>query len=297
MICPKCGTENVEVSREEKATYGSSFGVVNGKTRPSGKKLYGHGMSSSSSSVHYQTTALCHNCGYSWHPVGEDEEKNKKAAMGCLVVIVIMAIIFISFLAGQSKPAANSGRTDFASGVAAKSVWATEPTPVEDFKIELRNGQLYLQEYEGNDTLLRISSKYVVNGVTYPVSLDELFLSSAKLESVIFEDGITSINESAFNLTNVTKVYFPKSMSPIYDYMLAYINSSLSDIEYEGTEEEWNEAFQHYIVPSVESAADSEDYAGAGAALAGKLNEAIGHEFSMEGKTIHYNVKLEDIIK
>ena len=96
--CPKCNGENVEVSREEKSSTGATFGMAKGKPGITGKNIHGHGLSSSSSTVHYQTTALCKDCGYSWHPVGADDEKNKNMALGCLVVVIFVIILVVIFM-------------------------------------------------------------------------------------------------------------------------------------------------------------------------------------------------------
>lgn len=98
MKCPKCNSENVEVSREEKSSTGATFGMAKGKPGITGKNIHGHGLSSSSNSVRYQTTALCKDCGYSWHPAGKDEENDKNMALGCLVVVVIAVILILIFM-------------------------------------------------------------------------------------------------------------------------------------------------------------------------------------------------------
>lgn len=98
MTCPKCGSTNVDFSRESQMTVGASSGQ--GKIK--GTKL--NGISVSSQNTRYKTIALCHDCGWSWQVKGEQEEKDAQAAKGCaqgcllLVCLIIIVVSVITIL-------------------------------------------------------------------------------------------------------------------------------------------------------------------------------------------------------
>lgn len=300
MNCPKCGSENVQIQREALSSTGTVFS--SGTTH---RGLFSHhsiqGMGTGTQRFRYHTTALCHDCGYSWHPTGQDEENNRKAAKGCLALfIVVLAVIILiaACFSTEEHTASDESSTSVATASAVtegSELWAISATPLEDFEFELQDGILYLERYNGNDKKLRIAAQYESNGSTYPVSVDELSLLGNHLESVILEDGITSVNRVVFNSTGVQRVYLPASLTLIYDDMLAYISSSLELIAYGGSEEDWNSVYQHYQAPSVEEAFDEKDYEDLGSALASDLNNAIGHNFDISSTTIQYNVSLSSL--
>lgn len=297
MKCPKCGGEHVEVYRE---TLGSTSAVFGSGVAHRGlfAKNKVHGLGTSAQRMQYQTTELCHDCGYSWHPIGQDEESSQKLAKGCLIIFLVIFIAVFLPVACSSKKSYASPADSTSSGSdapAASVLWAASVTPLEDFEIELRDNVIYLEQYQGDASQLRIASQYELNGSAYPVCLDELELMGNQLESVILEDGITRINRIAFNSTGLQRLYLPASMTLIYDDMLAYVDDSLELIEYGGCEENWNSIYQHYEAPSVEEALDAEDYEAVGSALAMQLNNALGHEIDLSDIEIRYNVALNTL--
>ena len=116
-----------------------------------------------------------------------------------------------------------------------------------------------------------------------------------KVESVIIGDGITSTYPAIFNSTSIERIYIPLSLSPIYDNTLAYIDDSLTEIYYGGTEDQWNSSYQHYDAGSVQQHIEDGEFEDAGGALANELNSAIGHKFTLDGKTIVYNASIADL--
>lgn len=93
MICPKCGSENVEFSRETGSIIGATSGQ--GKIKTKGKV---NGISITSNNVSYKTVALCKDCGWSWQVKGEKEEKDAQAAKGCVqgCLLVVCLIIIVA---------------------------------------------------------------------------------------------------------------------------------------------------------------------------------------------------------
>lgn len=300
MICPKCGGSHVDIQREALAETGAVLGGGSTKLGRSYKNKV-NGLGIGTQRYRYQTTAICHDWGYFWHPVGQDEENNKKAAKGCLLIIVAVVIVFVLAVScsTNNKPEEAAkipvGETDGSDASQNLGQWSVNATPLEDFDIELRDGVVFLITYRGKSEQLHIASQYELNGSTYPVNLDELQLLGNRLESVILADGITSINRGAFNSTGLKRIYLPESLNPIYDDMLAYVYNSLEQIEYGGGEEAWNAAYTHYETPSVDDALEAEDYEALGSALAGKLNDAIGHDFDSTIVPINYNVSISDL--
>lgn len=283
MKCPKCGSTNVDFTREGQMTVGTSSGQ--GKIK--GKKL--SGLSVSSQNTRYKTVALCHDCGWSWQVKGEQEEKNKKAAMGCLYLLLIIIAVFIVF----SIVFSSSDDQSVSSEQTAK--WADSPTPLTDFESTVDGNILYLKSYTGDNPNIWIDSQYSVDGATYSVSLEDMSLMGTKVKSVILSDGITSTAPAIFNSTPIERIYIPLSLSPIYDNTLAYIDNSLTEIYYGGTEDQWDSSYQQYDAGSVQQHIENGEYEDAGGALANDLNNAIGHTFTLDGKTIVYNASIADL--
>lgn len=90
MVCPKCGSENVEVSREASTIIGATS--TQGKIKPKGKV---GGLSISNQNVKYKTVALCRDCGWSWQVKGEQEEKDAQTAKGCGQGCLFLIAVFI----------------------------------------------------------------------------------------------------------------------------------------------------------------------------------------------------------
>lgn len=282
MNCPKCGGTNIEFTREN----GSTFGASSASGKIKGKKL--RGISVSSQNTRYKTVALCHDCGWTWQVKGEQEEKDKHAAMGCLTLLLILVAVFIVFFLGSS----DDDQSDTAEPSAR---WASSPTPLDDFEISVDGDTLYLESYMGDSPNIWIDSQYSLDGTTYSVSLDDMSLMGEKVVSVIIGDGITSTYPAIFNSTSVERIYIPLSLSPIYDNTLAYVDDSLTEIYYGGTAEQWDSSYQHYDAGSVQQYIEDGEYEDAGAALANELNSAIGHSFTLDGKTIVYNTSIADL--
>jgi len=281
MKCPKCSSENVEILREQKGVYSSgTYGTKIGSSK----------MATRSQSASFQTTALCHDCGYSWRVKGEYEEKAMAAAK---VLAIIIAILLAFIFAVSSCSSDDPNQKEDAS--AASGLWEKEQTPLDNFSFELKDSKIYLQRYTEHDKNVWIASEYEVNGKNYSVSLAEFKIDSFSVESVIFEDGIKDIYLGCFNSTDIVRLYIPESMSPIYDYTLAYIDTTLSEIYYGGSEKDWNMAYRHYETNSTSEAISKGDYESAGSALAEELNGLVGHEFHLEDKKIFYDTKIGDL--
>lgn len=286
MNCPKCGGNNVEVNRESSSSFGTSAASGKLKRRRSSVS----GIAFNGQNTRYKTIALCHDCGYSWSVPGEQEENDKKTAKGCLVLLFLVVFVssFIFFMVSGSDKTSQDGNS-------STERWASAPSPLSDFEATFDGNTVYLDSYTGESTNIWIPAVYESEGTTYTVSLEDLHLIGTSVESVILGDGITSTNNAIFNSTKISRIYIPESLYPVYDNTLAYINDSLTEIYYGGSETAWESAFQEYSAGSAQEHFANGEYEEAGAALASDLNDAIGHDFTTDGKTITFNAKISEL--
>ena len=108
---------------------------------------------------------------------------------------------------------------------------------------------------KGKETLLHCPAKksgtYTVpNGIK---SIGEYaFDSCESLTSIIISNSVTTIDDSAFSeCTSLTSITIPKSVTSIGNYVFSNNSlNSLTDIYYEGTEDEWNQISIESSIPS-----------------------------------------------
>ncbi len=96
-------------------------------------------------------------------------------------------------------------------------------------------------------TIGRYAFEYCTSltNITIPdsvTSIDEYtFRSCCELASIIISNGVTSIGDYAFySCTSLTSITIPDSVTTIGDYAFALYSTSLTDVYYSGTEEQWN---------------------------------------------------------
>ena len=201
-------------------------------------------------------------------------------------------------LSEKAKPTQNreAKETSVSSSDFSNTKSNNDPTALSDFNYTIDGDTLHLNRYNGKETSVVFSNVYAIDGTEHNITkLDgSMFLDSA-VDTVIFKEGIQEISHAFFNGSKVEKLYIPASFSYIYDDSLAYISSSLKDVYYAGTQEQWNNIFTIYEAKSVSENLDSKNYEGAGQAIADKLNNAIGHSFDANNVTFHFEAKLDDL--
>lgn len=108
------------------------------------------------------------------------------------------------------------------------------------------------------------------------------------------EPAYNSIDDFEYEI-DVRSVYFPKTMTVMYDYTLSYFHPDEGEkiqLYYGGTEEEWNNIFTHYTTMQEK---DSTSEA-VGQATADFINGFIGLEYDSSQFAFHFSARPNDII-
>lgn len=221
--------------------------------------------------------------------------KESKKPFFCFVVVVVAILSVASFI--QKSKDGESG-IDF---------WKSEEEygDIEDFSYNLSENKIILEEYEGDCEILEICSSYTVGEKEYGTDLSEfqVGIGNDEVKTVIFEDGIKTINNSIFNSCEVSSVYFPKSIELVYDNTLAYLSAEDGEkikIHYGGTEDEWNNIFTDYERKTLKEAWNSSDKgeekgSEAGKSAADKFNEWIGHKYDSSEFEYFFSANPDDL--
>ena len=156
----------------------------------------------------------------------------------------------------------------------SNTVRKTNITDISNFDYSIDGENLIIEKCRGRQRSIIINNTYIIDGKEYKV---------------------TDIKHAAFNGCNANIIYFPKTLTHIYDDTLAYLNEEMVDIYYEGTEEEWNAIFTKYEITSAKEEWNNGNAEAAGEALADKLNAKIGHKYDESKFNYHYEVNINDI--
>ncbi len=95
---------------------------------------------------------------------------------------------------------------------------------MDDFEYSIDGETISLERYNGDSKILEISPTMEVGGKTYNTDLSDFQVYSSSVKTLIIDEGITQIHTSIFNGSDVETLFFPKSLSQIYDYTLAYLH-------------------------------------------------------------------------
>ena len=324
--CPRCGSANIDYQREQSGNAGAFTNTVYVKQPQKrrgclywicclwlfelaywlligwwwnllfGRKRHG-GIGFNAGKTFNHTVAVCQNCGYSWNASSYSSpavSSNGAAKAIIAIIVVLMAFAVVIAVLGNL----GHGRTEF----------STENTPVtndemgapragiEDFTYELSGDTVLLKRYTGRDKALTVRASYEIDGQSYITDLSDFQIGS-HVETLILDEGIITVNTSIFNSSGVERVFFPKSMSTVYDYTLAYLHpgdGERIEIYYAGTQEEWQEVFTEYERTPVEDAEFGEEL---GEALADKLNEAIGVTYDSSQFVYYFSATPDELLK
>lgn len=186
-----------------------------------------------------------------------DVHNNKLMHVIGILICVSLALL-IAFRAGHTsteKPVESSIETTSTSAEVIEtvitdapelvSIWASEPTSIDNFEYYIRDNTIFLTDYIGDEEKVWINSEYIIDGETYTVgdSLGSLF-SLGSVYSVILPEGVTQVSGSIFNSCGVKYIYIPQSLIsddgsgwyPWYGYLF-----DVDRVFYGGSEEQWQE--------------------------------------------------------
>lgn len=169
---------------------------------------------------------------------------------------------------------------------------------IEDFSYEVQGDVVSLGRYNGSENIIEIRPTYVIDGVEYRTDISNFYASGNSVGTIIIDEGFSEVNTAIFNSSDVHTVFFPRSMTNIYDYTLAYMHTSdgnLNKIYYAGTQDEWNAIFRRYERTKVEDAWAGKDPEQIGHSIADKLNEVIGVEYKPEEFEYHFSASPDEL--
>lgn len=173
----------------------------------------------------------------------------------------------------------------------------SEKSAIDDFEYRIEGNTIYLIRYIGDGNCVELETSYIVDGVQYWSDISD-FSAYGGYTKLIIHEGFNEVDIPIFNSCDVREVYFPKSMTEVYDYTLAYIHNEdgeKSKIYYAGTQDEWNAIFRHYERTKVEDAWAEKDPENIGRSIGDKLNEIIGVEYKPEEFEYHFSASSEEL--
>lgn len=159
-----------------------------------------------------------------------------------------------------------------------ENVNSVEQSGIQQFRYSVDGDSVLIERYKGRSNVLVIEPTYEIEGKEYRTDLSDFSvgIGNSSVETVIFNEGIETINTSAFNSSDVKTVFFPKSLTAIDNKTLSYLHPDDGEkinIYYAGTEEEWDMVLGDYERTKVSDAQTGYDK---GVALADALNEKLG---------------------
>lgn len=168
----------------------------------------------------------------------------KKKGTWKKVVIAIVAVCVIGGAINEFNGDEESIQSDNVSRNEETSVWAKEPTDIEDFEYYVDGENIYVQKYNGKDDKVYVAYKYELDGKEFSVSglQDATFLFS-DIESVIISEGITSLENNTFNSCGVQYLYLPSTLENVEDSFWGYFHD-VDEIYYGGSNNQWNSICQ-----------------------------------------------------
>lgn len=188
-----------------------------------------------------------------------------------------------------------SKETPEKEGIVGIEVKDSESDEASDFKYDIEGEEIILHSYSGRDSILEIKTQYTVDGKEYKTNIEDFQVWSSKVKTLIIDEGFETVKTPIFNSCGVENVYFPKSMTNVYDYTLAYLHPDEGQrikIYYGGTQEEWLDIFTQYKRTKVEDAKGGSEV---GQSLADKINEIVGTEYDSSLFEYFFSANPEDL--
>lgn len=230
--------------------------------------------------------SACPNCGNPMDKIFKNSKTNKNWVLRILIVCFILVLIILFFnMTGSNDKKHTSASSEKNLEVNIKP---------DDFSYSIDPDTINLETYNGDSDILEIKSSYEITGSVYNTNLSEFQISNHKVTTLILDEGITETKTSIFNGSDVEKIFFPQSMSMVYDYTLSYLHpkdENKVQIYYAGTEEEWNNIFTEYTsMGEKDSTAEA-----VGQAAADFINGLVGVEYDSTLFEYHFSASPEDL--
>lgn len=168
---------------------------------------------------------------------------------------------------------------------------------IDRFHYKISEDRVVLDSYIGKNEILEIKPTYIIDGVEYKTDISDfqVGIGNSKVKTLILDEGFTEVKTSIFNSCDVESVYFPKSMTNIYDYTLSYLHpddEKTIKIYYAGTQDEWAQIFTEYKRKKIEDTEFGEEM---GSAMADKVNEMIGAEYDSSLFEYYFSASPDDL--
>ena len=197
--------------------------------------------------------------------------------------------------AGEDSTVDIESNSEQSTGVTGIEVEKSNSDPIEDFSYAVMDNRVILHSYKGRGPIVEVCNSYDIDGTTYETDVSSFQVGSSVAEAIIFDEGITEVPNAVFNMSEIKAVYFPQSMTVVYDNTLAYLHpeeGKTIKIYYAGTQEEWSQIFTEYKRQTVEEA---DTAAEKGAAVADKLNEMIGMGYNSSEFEYFFSASPDDL--
>lgn len=262
-VCPKCGSNNFRYELREAETRSHTnyyrTGIKKSWFVPAGRKIY-------RSRRMQKAVGVCADCGYTeqekgglWYllcviffPIALSiwfyktriirlDKKWRLAIIAAFwIAIVIIGIVSPSKVPAhvETETAETAEQSIDESELTVDSVWASEYTPLSDFKYYIDGNEITLTDYKGRAKKVNISPVYEIDGKRYSVvSIDGIF-ALKDVVSVIIPDGVMGIANNTFNSCGIKYLYLPSTIEKFDGW--SYFHD-MQKLYYGGSEEQWDE--------------------------------------------------------
>lgn len=224
------------------------------------------------------------------------DKKNKNP--GCLVIIVVFLLLILIDSTGNNKTNNSTETNQDSTNITSNTIKSAD---ISDFDYSINSDSVSLTSYNGKDKILMIDCTYDIDGNIYQTDLTnfQIGIGNSKVKTLILSEGITEVMTAIFNSSDVKAVYFPKSMTNVYDYTLSYLhpeNGEKIQIYYGGTKEDWDKIFTHYERQTLKDAIENGTASDIGASVADKLNEFAGSGLDYSEFEFHYSANPLEIM-
>ena len=171
------------------------------------------------------------------------------------------------------------------------------PEGLQGFEYSVKDGQVYLEDYIGEEKILTINGSYDIDGVTCKTNLDDFIAGiHGDVDAIIFGEGIENLSHAMFNMSGVQKVFLPITLTKVEDATLSYLvpegDNEYIQIYYEGSQDQWSQIFTKYEDLSMEEANTAEEY---GTAAADWLNSFFGLGYDSSQYEYFFDATPEDL--